>query len=71
MGDVTAGLFLDLKGAFPSVVPRILMEDLKDVGIPKSIAKFINNSVACEHIFFNINGELVGPGIGKVGLPQG
>ena len=70
-GEVTAGLFLDLKGAFPSVVPQILMEDLKDVGIPKSIAKFIYKSVACKRMFFNINGELVGPRISTVGLPWG
>ena len=47
------------------------MEDLKDVGIPKSIAKFIYNSVTCKHIFFNTDGDLVGPRISTVGLPQG
>ena len=39
------------------------MEDLKDVGFPKSIAKFIYKSVACKHIFFNIDGEVIGPRI--------
>ena len=55
------GAFLDVKGTSPSVVPQILMKDLEDVGIPKSITKFIYKSVACKHIFFNINGKLIGP----------
>lgn len=70
-GEVTAGLFLDLKGAFPSVVPQILTKDLKDLGIPKHIAKFIYNAVACKNMYFNINGELTDPRISTVGLPQG
>lgn len=70
-GEVTAGLFLDLKGAFPSVVPNILMEDLRDIGVPLSISKFIYNATACKNIFFNINSEIVGPRVSTVGLPQG
>lgn len=68
---VTAILFLDLKGAFPSVIPQILIEDLKEIDTPFSIAKFIYNMIACKQIFFNINGELVGPRMSTVGLPQG
>lgn len=69
--EVTSVLFLDLKGAFPSVIPQILAEGLRDIGIPLSITKFIYNATACKNIFFNINGEIIGPRISTVGLPQG
>ena len=68
--EVTAGLFLDLKGAFPSVIPQLLMEDLKNLGVSKSIAKFTYSSTSCKNMFFNMNGELIGPRVSTVGLPQ-
>ena len=70
-GEVTAGLFLDLKGAFPSVIPQILIEDLRELGIPWQIAKFIYNTNFSKNIYFKINGELIGPRVNLVVLPQG
>ena len=70
-GEVVAGLFLDLKGAFPSVIPQILTEDLKEIGFPQQMAKFIYNATSCKNVYYKINGELVGPRRSTVGLPQG
>lgn len=69
--EVTAAAFLDIKGAFPSVSPQLLTEDLRSLGIPWTIAKFIYNSTACKKLFFNIDSEIIGPRISTVGLPQG
>ena len=72
-------MFLELKGAFPSIIPQLLMEDLRNLGASKLIAKFIYYSysiyysihTSCKNIFFNINGELIGPRVSTMGLPQG
>ncbi|XP_033218359.1 uncharacterized protein LOC117173824 [Belonocnema kinseyi] len=54
-GEIVAGIFLNLKGAFPSVNSGILIEDLKEIGFPRQM----------------INGQMVGPRLSTVGLPQG
>lgn len=69
--QITAGLFLDLKGVFPSVMPSILAEDLCELGIPKSITRFIYNSVAHKQLFYKVNGEIIGPRINTIRVPQG
>ncbi|XP_033229000.1 uncharacterized protein LOC117180618 [Belonocnema kinseyi] len=47
------------------------MEDLRDLGVPYPVARFIYNSTACKNIYFKINGEVIGPRTSTVGLPQG
>lgn len=69
--EITGALFLDIKGAFPSVVPNILIKDLKEIGIPESISRFIYNSIKCKNMFVKINGEVIGPRTSTVGLTQG
>lgn len=69
--EITAGLFLDLKGAFPSVVPSILIQDLKEIGLPWQTCRFIYSSIACKNIHFKVNGTTISPRTQTLGLPQG
>ncbi|XP_051159291.1 uncharacterized protein LOC127280379 [Leptopilina boulardi] len=69
--EFIGALFLDIKGAFPSVIPNILAEDLRTIGIPESITRFIYDSIKCKNMFFKINGEIIGPRNSTIGVPQG
>ena len=53
------------------IQPVILIEDLRELGIPWQIAKFIYNANFSKNIYFKINGELIGPRVNLVGLPEG
>ena len=57
--------------AFPSVIPQILVKDIREVEIPWQIAKFIYSTNYSKSIYFKIKGDLIGLGIKSVGLPQG
>jgi len=48
----TVGAFLDIKGAFDNVVPNILIQDLRNIGIPVRIRKFILNLICERQMFF-------------------
>jgi len=53
--------FLDLKRAFDDVVPNILIQDLKNIGIPARIRMFILNLICERQLHFIIDGNKAGP----------
>lgn len=53
-----ACLFLDL--SFDDVIPKILTEDLEDIGLPPILCQFIYNLIHLKKIQFSINRELSG-----------
>jgi len=44
-GKITTAAFLDIKGAFDNVIPNILIQDLKNIGIPARLRRFVSNLV--------------------------
>ena len=64
-------LFLDIKGAFDSVNPNILIRDLLDINIPFKIRKFIFNLLSYRILTFKINNDFEGPFLNQMGVPQG
>jgi len=70
-GKLTVAAFLDIKGAFDNVVPNILVQDLRDIGIPARLRRFILNLICERQIFFVADGALKGPYHSHKGTPQG
>jgi len=64
-------VFLDVAGAFDNVIPSILLEDLRVMGLPARICKFIENLLTERFIRFVRNGELSEPRTVHKGTPQG
>jgi len=67
----TISAFLDIKDAFNNVIPNILIQDLKDIGVPARVRKFILNLINERQIFFVVDGILKGPYYSHKGIPQG
>jgi len=63
--------FLDIKGAFDNVIPNILIQNLRDIGIPAHLRRFIYNLVSERQVFFVADGALTGPFFSHKGTPQG
>ena len=56
-----ATIFLDIAGAFDNVDSYILLEDLREIGIPALSRKFVENLISVRHLNFDIliiDGEL-------------
>jgi len=70
-GAFTFAVFLDIEGAFDNVIPSILVQDLRDIGFPAQICKFIENLLMERFIFYARNGTLSGPLTTHKGTPQG
>ena len=66
-----ATLFLDIKGAFDGVDPRLLAQALRNLGQPENVFKFFYNLTSSHSVYFNINGVVKGPFTSHKGLPQG
>lgn len=66
----TVTVFLDIAGAF-DVILHILIDDLKEIGIPTPIRKFIENYISKRHLYFVIDGTLSSPFDSYKGTPQG
>uniref|UniRef100_A0A1B6C2K7 Uncharacterized protein n=1 Tax=Clastoptera arizonana TaxID=38151 RepID=A0A1B6C2K7_9HEMI len=49
---VTAAMFIDIKGAYNEVIPNILIEKLKRIGLSGNILFFIYKLVSYRHLFF-------------------
>jgi len=67
----TVCAFLDIKGAFDNVIPNILIQDLKDIGIPACTRKFILNLTCERQLHFVMDGRKIGPFLSHKGTPQG
>jgi len=67
----TTAVFLDIAGAFDNVVPSILIEDLRNLGIPARTCKFMENLLIERRIYSVDNGILQPPLISHKGTPQG
>jgi len=70
-GASTLVVFLDIEEAFDNVIPSILVQDLREIGLPAQTCKFIENLLSERHIYYTQNGELLGPLITHKGTPQG
>ncbi|XP_018369889.1 PREDICTED: uncharacterized protein LOC108765599 [Trachymyrmex cornetzi] len=69
--SVTVAAFLDIASAFDNVDPFILLEDLKDIGIPALFSKFVENLISIRTMFFVVDGESQGPYLTYKSTPQG
>ncbi|XP_018378524.1 PREDICTED: uncharacterized protein LOC108771118 [Trachymyrmex cornetzi] len=69
--SVTVAAFLDITSAFDNVDPYILLEDLKDIGVPALFRKFVENLISIRTMFFVVDGESQGPYMAYKGIPQG
>jgi len=67
----TVCAFLNIKGAFDNVIPNILIQDLKDIGIPARTRSFILNLTCERQLHFVIDSRKVGPFLSHKGTPQG
>lgn len=57
-GEVTVAVFLDIQEAFDSVIPGTLAEDLKDIGIPAKMRRYIWILTSERENYFVMDGEL-------------
>jgi len=64
-------IFLDVAGAFDNVIPSILVQDLRAMGFPARINKFVENLLSERLIQFVRNNELSGLHVAHKGTPQG
>jgi len=64
-------VFLDIAGAFDNVIPSILVRDLRTLGFPAKICKFVENLLSERYIQFVRNGDLIEPCTAHKGSPQG
>jgi ribonuclease HI len=70
-GEVVSGLFLDVKGAFPSVhIPQLLV-DLKRKGIPDTIIRWIEKKLDGRRTTVVFDGHRSNPLAIRAGLDQG
>lgn len=68
--DPVTAVFLDIKGAYDNVIPKILINDLIDLGLPKKIVAFIDNLISKRNIIYCLNNNIEEKSVCK-GLPQG
>jgi len=69
----TIAIFLDIEhstGAFDNVIPSILFEDLREIGLPVKTCKFVANLLSERQIYSINNGTLQLPLISHKGTPQ-
>jgi hypothetical protein len=70
-GEVVSGLFLDVKGAFPSVhIPRLVM-DMRRKGIPEEITRWITRKLDGRRTILVFDGHRSTPMTILAGLDQG
>jgi len=67
----TIAVFLGIAGAFDNVIPAILFEDLREIGLPAKVYKFVENLLSERQIYSVINGSLQPPLTSRKGTPQG
>jgi len=67
----TVAVFLDIAGAFDNVIPNILIQELRNLGLPACFCKFIENLLLERLIHVVQNGDLKGPWVSHKGTPQG
>jgi len=66
----TISAFLDIKGAFDNVIPNVLIQELRKIGIPARIRIFILSLICERQLHFVIDGNLSGPFFSLKGTPQ-
>jgi len=66
----TIAVFLDIAGAFDNVIPSILFEDLREIGLLAKVCKFIENLLSERQIYSIINGSLQPSLTSRKGTPQ-
>lgn len=64
-------VFLDISGAFDSVLPEILLTILEKCGFPRKISKFIHFITNSRHLSGYLQSVHLGNKNSSVGLPQG
>lgn len=62
---------LDIAGAYDNVSIPLLLEELAGVGFPPLLIKVLNGLFGERTTYVRLNGQLVGPRLARVGLPQG
>jgi ribonuclease HI len=70
-GNVVSGLFLDVKGAFPSIVVNRLAHDMRTRGVPKTYTDWITAKGEPRVSSLTFDGYQSDPLPISVGLPQG
>lgn len=51
-GQFTVCVFVDIVGAFDNVIPSILVDTLRNLGIPAKLRRFIQNLTSEREVFF-------------------
>lgn len=64
-------VFLDINSAFDNVIPRILIRDLEEIGVPAHLRKFYENTLLIRFNFFVKDGSFTPPYTSNRGTPQG
>lgn len=64
-------VFLDIKGAYDSVLYPILIQKLQEIGITEKVTKWIISYFERRSIYVRYKNELIGPYVCNKGLPQG
>lgn len=68
-GESLLALALDIKGAFNSIIPQRVIQELMKVEAPPRIINFIGFLFSRRNLYFSLGGEA--PRISGVGVPQG
>lgn len=66
----TCAIFLDIKGAYDSVLSDILVKQLQRLQIPAPFIQFVYNLVSCREVYYRFN-EINCVRTAHKGLPQG
>ncbi|XP_018360563.1 PREDICTED: uncharacterized protein LOC108759566 [Trachymyrmex cornetzi] len=70
-GDVVVAVFLDITGAFDNIHPLAVLNELKAIGAPASIRKFVENLISCRTVHFIEDGVTSDKNFAYKGTPQG
>jgi len=52
-GSSTIAIFLDIASAFDNVIPTILFDDLREIGLPARLCKFVENLLSEPNLLNN------------------
>ncbi|CAB0040189.1 unnamed protein product [Trichogramma brassicae] len=71
-GQQVVAVFLDIKGAYNSVIPNLLLKDLAELNIPPELLKFFQKLLVKRTLIpTNLSNPDITEGEARKGLPQG
>ncbi|XP_018373152.1 PREDICTED: RNA-directed DNA polymerase from mobile element jockey-like [Trachymyrmex cornetzi] len=70
-GEVVVAVFLDIKGAFDNVLPQSVLTELRRIGVPAVVRRFVENTTTHRSVHFVEEGRLSQKFEVNKGTPQG